>query len=165
MKTSPLALLFLALLLSPGWAGAITYSYPNTRAPLFSLDLPEDWQVKTEQQVLHASPPDGSVYLGFWALDAGVSGDDVGDAVEEIVSSMVQDYSIDEEDELEINGIPLYYFQGGGNQEDGSPIRYGVGMFSPNGENVCVVFFFGAPEDERRHTKTLRRIINSIQRG
>jgi hypothetical protein len=164
MRT-PATLLLLVLLL-PAWAGATTYSYPNTRHPLFSMDIPDRWEVQVEGELLHTGPPDGSIYLGFWALDPDTTGDQVGAAAEEIVSSVVRNYTIEEEDNFESNGIPFYYFQGSGwEREGGGQLRFGVAMFSPNGHNVFAVFFFGAPQDEARHDKALQRIIRSIRRG
>ena len=157
--------LSLVLLLFPLWASATTYSYPNTRYPLFSVDIPDHWSAEVEGELLHSGPPDGSVYLGFWALDSNLSGDDVGDAVDEIVSGMVYNPSIDSEEELTINGIPFYYFEGSGQYVEGGLVNYGVAMFSPDGNTVCVVIYFGAPADEARHEQTLIRIIESIRRG
>ena len=78
---SVFACLLVSLLLS--WstqAQARTYSYPDTRRPLFSLDIPNAWHVEIENDVLHAGPPDQSLYLGFWALRRWH--DSVADAVE-----------------------------------------------------------------------------------
>ncbi len=155
-----------ALLLLPLWASAATYLYPNTQFPLFAVDIPDRWIVEVEGELLHAAPRDQSVYLGFWALDASFGGDDVGAAVDDIVSNMVRNPSINSEEELTINNIPFYYFEGEGRSvDDGSWLNYGVAMFSPDGDTVCVVIYFGAPEDEARHENTLIRIIESIRRG
>jgi len=158
-----LSILLIALL--PAWTVAGTYSYPDTRFPMFSVDLPDRWTVEVEDELLHAAPPDGSIYLGFWALDTYLSGDQVGETVDEIVNSMIHNPSIDEEEEFEVNGIPFYYFQGQGRYVEGGPLNYGVAMFSPDGDTVCVVIYFGAPEDEERHEHTLVQIIESIRRG
>jgi hypothetical protein len=92
------------------------------------MDIPDRWEVQVEGELLHTGPPDGSIYLGFWALDPDITGDQVGAAAEEIVSSMVRNYTIEEEDNFESNGIPFYYFQGSGWEREGggpAPLRGG----------------------------------------
>lgn len=159
------ALLSIALMFSSPWGHATTYSYPNMEQPLFSIDIPDRWRVEVDEEVLHTTPPDESVYLGFVALDANLSGDDVGNAVDELINGMVRNPSVDGEKEIVVNDIPLSYFQGSGLDEEGGAMKYGVAMFSPNGEIVCIVFYFGTPESEARHEGELIKIIESIRRG
>lgn len=154
----------LLLLAVTGTAWASDYSYPNTWSPLFTVSIPDNWQVSVENELLHAGPTDGSVYLGFWALDAADT-DRAGDAVDEIISGLVRNFQITNEDNLEVNGIPMYYIEGNGQYVEGGPMNVSVGLFSPDGQTFCVVLFFGHPEAERRHEPTLIRVIESIRRG
>lgn len=167
MRKASASLLFLLLALGlPALGVAGTFSYPNTRSPLFSVTVPDSWKTQIENQILHAGPKDGTVYIGFVALDSGLSGDAVGDAVDKIVRKMVKDPSVDNEEQTQINGLTFHFFEGEGTQRGGSgPIKYGVAMFSPNGETICVMIYFGAPNDIQRHEKRLTGIVKSIRRG
>jgi hypothetical protein len=150
----------LALLAVPSFAER--FYYPSEDYALFSVDILNSWSVEVEDQVLHASPPDGSVYLGFWALDASDI-DAASDAVEGIVGSMVRGFEVTEEGEGDLNGMPAYHIGGTGHDEDGGPINASVALFSPDGETFCIVIYFGSPEDQGRHESALSRIIASIR--
>jgi hypothetical protein len=150
----------LALLAVPSFAER--FYYPSEDYALFSVDILNSWSVEAEEDVLHAGPPDGSLYLGFWALDA----DDVdaaADAVDEIVASMVRGFERTDEGEGDLNGMPTYLISGTGRDEDGAPINASVALFSPDGETFCLVIYFGSPEAESRHESALGRIIDSIR--
>lgn len=140
------------------------YEYPGDGDALFSIDVPDGWQVSVEEQVLHTGPPDESIYVGLWALD-GVSLDSAGEAIDQIVSELIRGFEIEEEDELEIDGMPFVYFEGWGySREDGSPLNASIALFSPDGDSVCTIFYFGSPDAERVHEKMLDRMLGSIRR-
>jgi|GEM_PF-2791808 len=156
-----MALVFIVTALSAVWAGQ-TYYYPNAESPLFSVTLPESWTVETEDPLLHASPSDASIYLGLWAVEIADM-DAVGEAVGEIVGELVSDFEIEEEDELEVNGMPMYYFDGTGFDEDGDEIACSVGLFTPDGETFCVILYFGTEAAEMEHGEALNQIIHSLE--
>lgn len=159
---SRLTLLFCLLLPLQGWAD--TYSYPNTRNPVFSVDIPSNWRVSVEEGLLHAGPPDESVYLGFWALDQWV--DQVGDAVDQVVGQLVNNFRMQTEEETEINGLPFYFIEGAGNYvEDGSWVDVSIAVFSPNGQTFCVMLYFGPPVATQTHENTLVGIVRTIRAG
>ena len=150
----------LALLAAPSFAER--YYYPDEDSALFSVDILNSWSVEVEDQILHAGPPDGTIYLGFWALDAGDM-DAAGQAVEGIVDSMISGFEVTEEGEGDLNGMPAYYVDGHGRSEDGGPLNASVALFSPDGATFCIVIYFGSPDDQSRHESSLNRIVNSIR--
>lgn len=161
LPSAAFALLTLLMMIDAVWA--TEYFYPNRSRPLFSVTIPDTWKVEAENELLHATPPDESVYIGFWAVEKPDM-DTIGDAVAQIVDEVVKGFEIDEEDDMEINGIPFYYFSGKGRDgDDGSPLNAGVALFSPDGENFCIVLYFGSPEAESHHEQNLIGILRSIQ--
>lgn len=159
--TSALALWVLLLMSDMVWAGE--YFYPNSSQPLFSVTIPDSWKVEPQEGLLHAAPPDESLYLGFWAMEKPDM-DAVGNAVSGIVDEVVKGFKINNEDDMEINGVHFFFFEGNGRDPDnGSPLNASVALFSPDGQNFCVVLYFGSPEAERTHEQTLIGIIQSIR--
>ena len=112
--------------------------------------------------MLHASPADESIYLGFWAVNIE-SMDAVGDAVGEIVDGLVTDFEIEEEGELEVNGMPMVYIDGYGIDSDGDDVECSVGIFSPDGETFCVILYFGTEAAEEKHEDALNGILESLK--
>lgn len=156
-----MTLVLLVTALSGVWAGQ-TYYYPDAESPLFSVTLPDSWTVEAEDQLLHASPADESLYLGLWAVEIADM-DAVSKAVDQIVGELVSDFEIEEEDEIEINDMPMYYFDGTGFDEDGDEIECSVGVFTPDGETFCVLLYFGTTAAESKHEEALNQILYSLQ--
>ena len=162
MKMKPCWFLLVILIFVRPLAAGQKYYYPNAEYPLFSVTLPNSWLAEADENVLHASPADESIYLGFWAVDIE-SLDQVGDALDEIVGDLIFDFEIEEEGELEINGMSVFYIDGCGLDSDDDEIECSFGVFSPDGETFCVILYFGTAEAEEKHSAALNAILASIK--
>jgi len=146
--------------ISSGFAEKFVYPGDD---PLFSITFPDDWQVDLEKDLLHASPPDESLYFGLWAVEDIDNLEDAGEAVGELISELVSDFKIEEEGEMEINNIPFLYFDGSGTDRAGDSVHASVALFTPDGDTFCVLLYFGSPEAEETYQKALEDIVSSIE--
>jgi hypothetical protein len=140
---------------------AETYSYPK-RAPIFTMDIPDTWQVETEDNILHASPKDGSVYLGLWGVNAK-SMDQALEGLDEEVGKWITDLESGDAEETKINGIPFVFVDGEGkDKDDGSVVKCSVAVFIPAENEIMILIYFGTPDAEAKHEKALKKIVQSI---
>ena len=161
MKKLPIFLTVVVLLLSTNFLLADEYSYPGEN-PVFSITFPDNWNVETDEELLHATPKDESLYLGLWALADVEDIDAALDVIDEIVAEFVDDLETDEPDDMEINGIEITFIDGVGVDEEGEQVEVSVALFSPDDETVFVIFYFGYPETTKKHEKALVKILESI---
>jgi hypothetical protein len=138
------------------------YYYPSVENAIFSVTLPDTWTAEAKEEVLHATPDDESIYLGFWAVNIE-SLDQVGDALGEIVGELVTDFEIEEEGDVEINGMSVYYIDGFGLDTEGDDVECSLGIFSPDGETFCVILYYGTEAAEELHSEALQGILESIK--
>jgi hypothetical protein len=169
-RKSSFALCILALLtLGASVAGAdsgsfsskCTITYPADD-PVFSVTFPENWSTETDENIIHATPNDSSLYLGIWALEKGSDLDAALDAVDEAVSSLVKDLKVGEVDSTVINDIQFLNVDGTGKDEDGNPVNVSVALFSPDKEQIFILLYFGTPDAENTHEDDLVGILKSI---
>ena len=154
----------LALLCIQGAASAATYSYPGEGRALFSVEIPDRWEVDAQGERLRATPPDRSLQLGFTLLDPSLSGEPLRAALDAIVGRFVAAPRQGGKREIDVNGMPLSYRQGSGTDPaDGQVLRYGVGIFRPGGQGLAVVMYYATPEKEALHQATLSAIIRSLR--
>lgn len=153
-----LSVLFLISLVNTSFAEKFVYPSEN---PIFSIVFPDDWQIELDEEMLHASPEDESIYLGLWAL--GVESiDDALDALDEIVGETVVEPEFDEPGQVTVNDIAIFYVDGKGTDEEGDNVTFSVALFSPDGETVFIVFSYGTPEAEKLHGEEWESIVKSI---
>ena len=162
MKKLPVFLMVIVLLLNANFLIADEYFYPGEN-PIFSITFPDDWNVETDEDILHVTPKDESLYLAVWALADVEDIDAALEVIDEIVDEFVDDLKTEEPDELEVNGLEITFIDGVGKDEDGEKVEASVALFSPDDETVFVVFYFGYPETSKKHEKALVKIIESIK--
>jgi hypothetical protein len=162
MKKLPVFLTVIVLLLSTNLLLADEYTYPGEN-PVFSITFPDDWKVETDEELLHATPNDETLYLGLWALADAENIDAALDEIDDIVAEFVDDIETDEPDVMEINGIEITFIDGVGVDEEGEQVEASVALFSPDEKTVFVLFYFGYPETTEQHEKALVKILESIK--
>lgn len=141
---------------------ADTYEYPGDD-PLFSISFPDSWKVSVDDELLAVTPPDESLYLALWALDDADDLDAALEALEDVVNEFVDDLEMSEAEELEINGIEMVYVEGEGITEDDVDVNITAAMFSPDGDMICILFYFGTPESEDAYENELTEILESLE--
>lgn len=155
---------FCILLIFSNWQNSIadTFTYPKNN-PVFAITFPNNWKVDLDDELLHASPKDESIYLGLWALDNTDNLEAALDAFGESVSELISELHISDPDELEINGIPFWTIDGNGVDSDGDDVEVSVGLFTPDGETIFILLYFGTIEAEQKHEDELSDIVQSIE--
>lgn len=110
--------------------GVNTIVYPE-KNPVFSVTFPDNWSTETDENLLHATPDDSSIYLGIWALEEANDLDAALDAVDEVVSSLVKNLQVDEADSMVVNGIQFITVDGTGKDDEGDNVNVSAALFSP----------------------------------
>ena len=163
MKKAALMMVSVLMLLFTFSASAEVYYYPDGNNPLFSITFPNHWSVEPEEELLHASPPDETIYLGLWAVEDAETVEDAINALESSMGDLIQNVEFGDPEEFENNGIAFLGIDGAGTDEDGNPMNISFGIFTPDGETFCILFYLGTPENEAKYEDSLTGIILSIQ--
>lgn len=156
------ALLVLSMaVVADGGSSDNTIIYPAEN-PIFSVTFPDNWETETEDDILHATPSDSSIYLGIWALEDVKDLDAALDAVDETVSSLVKNLEVGEVETSDINGIKFMIVDGEGKDEEGDYVDVSVALFSPDEKQIFIMLYYGTPEAEQAHEDELVSILKSI---
>ncbi|MBN1999649.1 hypothetical protein JW935_18995, partial [candidate division KSB1 bacterium] len=136
MKTT-LNLFFIitVLLCSPIFAK--TFQYP-ANDPVFAITFPDNWTIQTEEELLHASPEDESLYLGAWALQEGDDPEAALEGLDEAISDFIDEVEWGEAEVVEINGIDFLTVDGSG-VTDETEVDISVTLFSPDGKTIFII--------------------------
>ncbi|OQX87725.1 hypothetical protein B6D60_03295 [candidate division KSB1 bacterium 4484_87] len=161
MQKRSLGLILLLLIFTVNFAHAGTkYIFP-AEDPVFSIVFPDDWKIEPDENILHATPADESIYLGVWALDA----EDIDaalDALDELTAEIVADLKVISTDTLVVNDIDILLVEAQGVDEKGLIINVSAFFFSPDDETIFITLSYGTPEAEKAHQKELISILKSI---
>lgn len=141
---------------------ADTFTYPGDN-PIMSVTFPDAWVVELDEDVLHAGPADKSLYLGLIMME-GI--DNVEAAIEalieETLSELLAEVEFDDPVEFENNGIAFIYAEGEGWDEEDAEFFVDIGVFSPDGETFCVLFYLAHAEMEEQYEDQIEAIWMSI---
>ena len=137
------------------------YTYP-AEDPIFEIAFPDNWNIETEDEVLHATPKDESIYLMLWAVDEAETFEQALQIIDEVVNDLVPNLEVDDPELIEHNNMELLVITGSGSDE-GVDLNAELILFSPDGETVFVVFYFATPEAEELHASELTKIQKSLK--
>jgi len=136
------------------------YIFP-AEDPIFSIVFPDNWKIEPDEDILHATPADESIYLGIWALDV----EDLEaalEALDEVTAEIVADLKVISTDTLVVNDIDILLVEAQGIDEEGDTINISAFFFSPDDETIFITLSYGTPEAEKIHEKELISILKSI---
>ncbi len=163
IKYRTILALFMAALLMTNLFAEETYVYPNQENPVLSISFPDEWKVEPEENILHATPKDESIYVALWALDDVENLEAALESVDKLVSPMIDEFLADEPEKVEFNNILYYFIEGSGKDNDGEDVNASVAIFTPDGETVCLIITYGTPEADEEHEEDFMNIIKSIK--
>jgi hypothetical protein len=155
------ACILLALVAMP-LIGQEEYVYPSDK-PLVSMTFPSNWKVSTEEQLLHAMPPDESVYLGLWFVHEAAELDAALEEVDNLTKELLGSLTLGETKKATLNGMPVEYIEGEGVSKEGDKVMVDVALFNPQQGTVGIAIYFGTVEADKKWDKQLTEIINSIK--
>ncbi len=158
---SMLSVLFLGSTVVMADGGGNTIVYPE-KNPIFSVTFPDNWSTETDEDILHATPGDSSIYLGIWALEDAENLNAALDAVDEAVASLVKNLEVEDPETMEVNGIQFMTCDGTGVDGEGDGVNVSVALFSPDGKQIFILLYYGTPEAEDAHEDELVGIVQSI---
>jgi hypothetical protein len=156
-----LSVLLLGLATATAGGDGNTIVYPEKK-PVFSVTFPDDWSTETEDDIVHATPADESIYLGIWALEDAKNLDAALDAVDEAVASLVKNLKVDDPETMTVNEIELMTCDGTGIDNEGDKVNVSVALFSPDEKQIFILLYYGTPEAEDAHEDELVGIVKSI---
>jgi hypothetical protein len=165
--------LLLGVLLLAGSLWAETYTYPR-EDPVVSITFPDSWTVTQDpnyEKGLVALSDDEEIEIDLWVLEEQEVEDDVlaaleaaGVEVATIIDEWVMEFDVEEEHTGEVNGIHYYFLSGTGMyKDDHSEVRVGVTFFSPDGETIFVLMYWGNEEAAEAHAEELEQIRESFE--
>jgi len=156
--------LVVSLLMSYNLSAAETYTYPDSDNPVVQISFPDSWEIEPDEEMLHAMPGDESIYLGFLSLEGSEDIEAALDAVDEVLAELLSELDLADFEEIENDDFVFLYSEGNGVDKEGDAVNVTVALFSPDGEMVCLVFYYGTPEAEEIHEKELNAIVESISK-
>jgi hypothetical protein len=138
-----------------------TIVYP-VKNPIFSVTFPDNWDTETENDIIHATPNDSSIYLGIWALEDANTLDAALDELDKAIASLVKNLKAGEAESAEINGIRFLTVDGTGRDEEGDNVNVSAALFSPDEKQIFIMLYYATPEAEKLHEDELVGILKSI---
>jgi len=176
MKKSAVALVALCLLVlaaSTSQAGK-TFRYPSSN-PVFSITFPDGWSMKADPDAtvgIIVKSPDEEIEIDVWTLSRKAvrenpqkALDDAAREVASLIVKWVDDFEPEKSERFTVNGIEFYEAKGTAkDRDDGSPVKVAADFFSPDGETVFVMMYWGSEEAEIKYAGELARIARSIGR-
>lgn len=122
--------------------------------------LPAGWKQEEGQQHLMVNPEDGTVVVFFITPgDEGV--DAAGDAIEKIITEVVQEPEIEGEgEETNINGMEAFSFNGKG-KSDGKDVIFSVDFIKA--KKPLIVLALGEQDGVAKHAKDVDAIASSLK--
>ena len=174
-------LLLLPLLaLGATGAGAQPLVYEHDGQPLFSLQVPEGWQVDLDFsaeareagvaegeeplfEIVEISPGDDShVWFGVWAL-ADISTLDQGlTYLGSLRGDLFTDLEASEPMATELGGMAARTISGTAKRE-GESVELAMALFAPRENSVVAILYVGAPDAWRSHEEALAGIMASLE--
>jgi hypothetical protein len=170
----------LLLALAAGSAGADALVYEEGGEPLFTIEIPDDWQVdldfadeareagaaegeEPEFRIVEIWPRDEShVWLGVWSLP-DVSTLDEGLAyLSTLRGDLFSDVEISEPKAGEVHGMPTRTMKGSA-KRDGDDVRFAMALFSPREGAVVAVLYAGEPQAWEANREALAGMVSSFQ--
>jgi len=174
-KVSMLLVVLASVALFAGMALAeTTYTYPAD-APVLSVGFPDDWTVELDGEDargMYAVSPDDAIEFNIWPLDEEEVGEDVeaalkaeAEAIDEFIAEYATDFKAGEPAEFEVNGIKFVEVSGSAkDKEDGSDLTISAAFFSPDGETLFALVYWGSPEADTQYAEQLKAIVQSFKK-
>lgn len=146
-------------------AHAGTFYYPTKDAPWFTVDIPDGWHPKIEDETLEASAPDNVAYLAFWVLKDKADFANVDKDIADILKDSVTDIkATGEAKEKEVSGIKFTTLDGTGkDKKEKTDVSFEVWMFAPQPGKVGLLYFDRDTTASADIQKALKDIVASIK--
>jgi len=136
-------------------------AYPD-EDPVFSVNFPDSWNIKIDEEQLYATSDDESIYCGLQALENVEDLEDALDALSDETDEIFDSIEVNEEGEAKINNIPFVFIEANG-QVDDTVVKISLAVFSTDGETFFIGIFFGPPEIFKQHKKEIDGIVDSVE--
>lgn len=153
-----LTLIIIVLVMGYIFAFAGTFEHKDGG---FSIWFPDDWKVTTEGDVLEAEAPSQDAFAQLLMLEAETLEEAVNAYMGEM-NELLSNFKVTSEGEdLEWNGLTVYYVEGEGRIE-GVDMDAGIALIQAPGGIVMMVTF-NTEEAGKRYRRLLKQIAQSIR--
>ena len=156
VRTCTLALV--AALLVPFSASAKTY--PHAKAKV-QVDIPDDWNVKTDDDSLFASPKDDSVALIFGVMDAHKL-DEALKELDKELGKTFKNIKTEKPEEVDINGLKGVSVDATAKVE-GKEVEMGLMVLQTTPGTVLLVMGFAEKGKFKAHEATVVGIFKTLK--
>jgi hypothetical protein len=146
-------------------AHAKRFSYPSAAKEWFSVEIPDDWKPKVDdEETLEATSPDEEAYLAFWVLKGSKEVKGLEKELDDLLKESVTDLKLNEKPtEKTINDIKFTIFAGTAiDKEDKSKVGVEIFLFSPK-PGTLGIFYCSYGAKAPGAIKGLVKIVESIK--
>lgn len=175
-------LVFLLMLGLPavGPASGDELVYEADGRPLFTMQIPDDWQVDLdfEQEAREAGAAEGEeprfrvveiwprdeghVWLGVWSLPEVRTLDEGLEYLSTLDDDLFTDVTVSEPEATEFHGMAARTLEGTA-KRDGKLIRFAMALFEPAAGSIVAALYAGEPGAWEAYSEALDGMVNSFE--
>ncbi|MCP4218759.1 MAG: hypothetical protein GY765_29275 [bacterium] len=156
-KQIAITILILTLTVLPCTADTFTHNEAG-----MSIWFPDDWKTAVEGDMLEAVAPDEDAYIQLLAINDVETLDEAVDAYTEEIDKLVNDFkTVGEGENIDINGLAVFYVDGEGKVE-GVPMDISIALVVTD-KAIVMVLAFSAKESTAKYEKDFDQIVASIK--
>ena len=129
--------------------------------PLFSVWLPNHWDITLKPDSIDAVSPDGLIYCVVWDIEDVETDQKAEEIIREQVAEVLEDIEYYPDTDLELEGMDATIVEGAAT-ENGKKVVFVVTMFRHANDRVGVVAFVSDPKASRLYKGTIIDILSTV---
>lgn len=151
---------FVALI--PALAAAKSYTIPDPN-PIAVVTIPDDWEVTETKKGIEVDSEDEEVYVAVEVTEMNDVAKTIADTIVWLQSKkVVIDASTQQQQEININGIPGFMVKWTGKDDDG-PTNVSLTILVLSESKGLLLTYWASPDGEKDNLDALKGIINSLK--
>lgn len=154
-------IIYIIFILTIGVTLSMAETFDHNAAGM-SIWFPDDWTISTEGDMLEASTPDETAYIQLLALSDVKTMDEAVDLYMQEMDNFVKNFkTIDEGENIEINGLNVFYVDGKGRVE-GALMDISIALVVTK-KAIVMIIAFSTEESTARYAKDFEEIVSSVK--
>jgi len=156
-------LFFMGIMTLTSFVNSETVYYPNSKIPMFSIQIPNAWTIELEEDVLYASTYDDSLTLVLWTLYDIDNMEQAIDSLDMLIIDLIPEMLSMKKTPLEMKDWPVHAVKGSGFNHNEEIVHTSMVIFGIEDESFFIVTTFGSPDLFDENYPMIRHIIQSIK--
>lgn len=129
------------------------------------VNIPKDWKVESQGDVLTAAPASEEVGLLLWELGGVKSLKEAGDALDKELGKFVKDIKVTgDPEETEVNGLKMVFIDAQGYAQE-ELVELSVALVNNGRGKFLLVLGMAEPKAVKKYEKQLLGIVTSIKKS